>query len=364
MVCTSKNVGNRVQEDREGQRQPTVQRAAGSKGKRQFHPLGGIPLLRKYLQPLGIDKITLERIVDSTWRPGTVKLYSHYIKKWQLYCHLRDIDPLQPEVAQVLRFLRNLDDDGLGFGAINTARSALSLILPRDNGQTMGKNQVVCWLLKSVYERKPPKPKYDRFWDVKQVFNMLEDWPDNEFLSLKDLGFKVALLILLITGHRGQTVLALNVDKMELSKDEVTFDLQKLLKSNRVGDPLSTVTLKSFREKKKLCVVRAIRMYVNKTKKIRTSNQLLLSFIRPNKPISRDTLARWTVTMLAKAGINTKKYASHSTRGAVASKARTLGVSVKTILQCAGWKTSISFAKHYNKKVETSDTMATRLLRK
>ena len=111
-------------------------------------------------------------------------------------------------------------------------------------------------------------------------------------------------------------------------------------------------------------MVRAIKAYLVKTKKVRRSKQLLLSYIKPNGAISRDTLARWTVAMLTKAGVNTKKYAAHSTRGAVASNARTLGVSVKTILACAGWKTSLSFAKHYNKKVETTATMATRLLRK
>ena len=32
-----------------------------------------------------IDKVTLMRLAQSAWRPGTVKLYAHYIKKWQLF---------------------------------------------------------------------------------------------------------------------------------------------------------------------------------------------------------------------------------------------------------------------------------------
>lgn len=219
-------------------------------------------------------------------------------------------------------------------------------------------------MLRSVYERNPPKPKYSRFWDVSLVFDMLKDWPDNNFLSLKELGFKVALLVLLITGHRGQTILALRVDKMESSKEEIVFELTTLLKSNRLGDPLSTVELKSFKECKKLCVVRAIKAYVKATDKFRKAKQLLLSYIKPNGPISRDTLARWTIQMLSKAGVDTKRYASHSTRGAVASNAKSLGVSVKTILACAGWKTSVAFARHYNKKVENKEDMAQTLLRK
>ena len=251
MVGKDNEVGNNILQNRK--QQPTLQRASQPKGKRQFHPLGGIPLLRKYLEPYGIDKVTQERIVSHAWRGGTVKLYAHYLRKWQLFCTLRQIDPLKPLLSQVLRYLRTLEDDGLGFGALNTARCALSVILPREHGETMGKNHVIHWLLKSVYERNPPKPKYSRFWDVSLVFKLLKSWPDNEFLSLRDISYKVAILILLITGHRGQTVIALNIETMEITKNEVTFELQKLLKSNRTGDPLSSVTMQVFAECKKLC---------------------------------------------------------------------------------------------------------------
>lgn len=291
-------------------------------------------------------------------------MYAHYINKWQVFCTVAKINCMTPEIAQVLRFLRTLEDEGLGFGAINTARSALSVVLPRTNGETVGKNYVIHLLMRSVYERNPPKPRYARFWDVSLVFDLFKDWPDNKDLSVRDLGFKVAVLILLITGHRGQTVIALNIGAMEIYTDEIVFELDKLLKSNRMGDPLSTVTLQAFPDNKKLCVVRAIRKYVVVTQKLRKSNQLLLSFIRPHGPISRDTLARWTIRVLAKAGVDTKKYSAHSTRGAVASNAKALGVSVKNILANAGWKTAVAFARHYNKKVERKDDMASKLLKK
>ena len=107
---------------------------------------------------------------------------------------------------------------------------------------------------------------------------------------MRDLGFKVALLILLITGHRRQTILALSLGKLELSKDEIRFDLSKLLKSNRTGEPLSSITLKAFPENKKLYVVRAIKTHIITTKHLRKNNQLWLSYIQPFGPISRDTL--------------------------------------------------------------------------
>ena len=297
------------------------------------------------------------------WRPGTIKLYAHYIMKWQLFCFLRKISPVKPDIAHIFKFLRILEDEKLGYGAINTARCALSVVLPHIDGQTVGKHYLIHWFIKSVYERNPPKPRYSRFWDVSLVFKLFKGWQDNRELSLKYLGFKVAVLILLITGHRGQTILALNINNLEFNRQEAVFDLDKLLKSNRTGDPLSSITLSSFPEDKKLCVVRAIKTYVIRTASRRKHNQLLLSFIKPFGPISRDTLSRWTLTILKEAGINTNRFAAHSTRGAVASNARSLGIPVATILKNAGWKTSIAFARHYNKRIENQGAMAAALLR-
>ena len=111
-----------------------------------------------------------------------------------------------------------------------------------------------------------------------------------------------------------------------------------------------------------MSVISAIRAYFSKTKQIRRSLQLLVSFIKPHKAISRDTLARWTIGILKLAGVNTNKYASHSTHGAMVTKARELYISVKCILENAGWKTAWSFAQHYNKRIEKLGGLAKPLL--
>ena len=166
----------------------------------------GIPFLRNYLEQFSLDKITKEWLMSHTWRKGTVNLYTSYLRKWDLYCLLQKVKPLKPSIAQILRFLRFLENEGLGFSAINAARCALSIILPRIDGETVGKHQLIHWFLRSVYTRNPPKPKYSRFWDVSVIFTPLKSWPGNQHLSLKNLSIKVAILLLLTTGHRGQTI--------------------------------------------------------------------------------------------------------------------------------------------------------------
>ena len=316
-------------------------------------PLGACLFFAKSVLAQGFDKQTVLLMMDA-WRPSTKKIYTTYLNKWAVYCVERGIAILNPTLPQACRFLRLLSDDGLGYGALNTARSALSTILPSFGKNTFGSHPYVCLLLKGAYERNPPKPRYTQFWDVNKVFNLFKSWGPNAHLSLKMLSFKLAMLLLLVTSQRGQTIVNLVIDDLELS-NVVVFKMKKLLKHNKPGDPLDTLVLRPFDQCKRLCVVRALKMYLQKTKCFRTYSNLLLSFIRPHKPISRDTLSRWVLITLKDAGLDTSKYKSHSTRGASASAAKRLGVPLNLIMKRASWRCVTSFAQFYDKELEQDE---------
>ena len=105
--------------------------------------------------------------------------------------------------------------------------------------------------------------------------------------------------------------------------------------------------LKPFDRCRRLCIVRTIKEYLTRTEK---------HYQPPHKAISRDTLARWTLGVLRTADIDVNKYKSHSTRGASASAASRLGVSVNMIMKQASWRNVNSFARFYNKDVEKDPT--------
>ena len=298
----------------------------------------------------GFDLSTVLLIMDS-WRPSTKKLYTTYLNKWALYCVEREVSITTPSLPQACRFLRLLADQGLGYAAINSARSALSAVLCKFDGDTFGSHPVVCRLLKGVYERNPPKPRYSEFWNVNAVFQLFLTWGKNADLSLKFLSLKLAVLLLLVTSQRGQTIVNLCIDDITVSK-EIVFRMKTLLKHNRVGDPLDSLTLRPYSACKELCVVRTLKMYLKRTQFIRSYSALLLSFARPHKPISRDTLSRWTLIVMKMAGLDTEKYKLHSTRGASTSAAKRLGVPINVIMRQASWKSVSSFAKYYDKKIE------------
>ena len=141
------------------------------------------------------------------------------------------------------------------------------------------------------------------------------------------------------------------IDDMIMS-NEITFRMKKLLKHHRVGDPLDSITLRPYRSGKELCVVQTLKMYLKKTQFIRSYSMLLLSFVRPHRPISRDTLSRWTLTVMDLAGLDTAKYKLHSTRGASTSAAKRLGVPINVIMRHASWRSASLFTTYYDKRLE------------
>lgn len=56
----------------------------------------------------------------------------------------------------------------------------------------------------------------------------------------------------------------------------------------------------------KLCVINHLTYYLQKTKHLRSeTTKLFISFIKPHKAVSKDTISRWCKTTLQNSGINT-----------------------------------------------------------
>ena len=120
----------------------------------------GMSVVRQYYETRGVSKSAVGLLMAS-WRGGTKKQYSGYIKKWTAFCLKRKVNHLQPPVVAVLDFFSELFDKGLTYSAINCARSALSSYVHLDDGSAVGQNPLVCRLLKGVFQSRPPKPKFD-----------------------------------------------------------------------------------------------------------------------------------------------------------------------------------------------------------
>ena len=191
-------------------------------------------------------------------------------------------------------FLSELSDQGLTYSAITCARSALSSYVSLDDGSVVGQNRLVCRLLKGVFQSRPPKPKCAEVWDVQVVLAYLATLHPVESVALKELTLKLVMLLLLVSGQRGQTIHLLDINHMFVSDDKYTFVIPNHLKQSKPGVPNPRVVLESF-EQSSICVVTTLKEYLVRTKALRVSSQsqLLISYVKPYKPVSRDTATSW-----------------------------------------------------------------------
>jgi site-specific recombinase XerD len=250
-------------------------------------------------------------------------------------------------VNVVLEFLTELYEEGLGYSAINTARSALSAVMKTDNGKTVGADPRVVRFLKGVFELRTPMPKYKDIWDVNILLQFFRNMKENKDLSLKELTKKLCALLLISTAQRVQTLCFINIGCIKIDKDECRIHIAGKLKHTRVKFKQKPLELKCYPEQK-LCVVCCLKEYISRTKELRNQqDQLLLCYQKPNDPASKASIARWLGSTLTEAGIS--GYAPHSFRGASSSAMLCSGISVEDIMKSAGWSNASTFHKFYNK---------------
>lgn len=248
----------------------------------------------------------------------------------------------------MLDFLLSLFKSGLSYSSVHTARCALSTFIMLDC-QPCGSHPMVCRFLKSVFQQRPPASRYSEVWDVKDVLTFLSSI-QTSVCSLKDLSIKLVLLMSLVTAQRGQTLHLLSLDKLSDNDSELVFRFNSLLKQSKPGRLPKPFVLKVYPENRELCVVTALREYIERTVSLRgTEKKLLVGYIKPHKAVSRDTVSRWIKTGLTRAGVDTGLFAAHSTRAAATSAAFSAAVPVKDILEKADWSSETTFARFYNK---------------
>lgn len=268
-------------------------------------------------------------------------------------------------MTEGINFLAELVDSGIGYSAVNTARSALSTILVVNDTFTFGTHPLVKRFLKGVFEQKPSLPRYEVIWDVNQALDRLRSYPSIGCISLKELTLKVVMLLALLTGQRTQTIHCLDVNHMDISDKTCIFYLIRLQKQSKPGKHPKPIELKAFDQEHSLCIIRHLRAYIDKTSAHRAdsnSSQLLLSYQKPFKPVSKDTISRWVKIVLKDAGIDITKFTAHSTRAASTSAATRAGAPMESILKSAGWSNCGTFAKFYHKQINASCNIGSVLL--
>ena len=283
-------------------------------------------------------------------KQGTRKQYSGYIKRWYKYCGEKHISQTKASVPQILDFMEiTRKERELSYNSVNVMRSALSAIIAPFRGTSFGDHPDTVTYMKGVYNLTPKVPKYQKIWDVNQVIEYLKKLSPAAKLPIKSLTLKTATLLMIVTGQRVQTLSLLDLDHCQISKNSVHFVITQNIKTSKPGQDALQLHLQKYPPDQRLCIVRYIKAYIARTKDIRQSQQLFISFRKPYAPVQKGTIAHWVKAILELAGVDTTIFQGHSVRAASCSKAARQGVPLQVIMNHGGWRSSSTFQKFYNK---------------
>ncbi len=312
--------------------------------------------MRKVYRKRGHSKKVVETIMAS-WRPSTLVSYSTYIELWVTF-NDNELN-LDPSVDEITDFLQCLHESGIGYSGINTARSALSSFLVHNN-EPIGKHPDVVRFMKGILNKDPPLPRYTKTWDLNLVLNHLEkEWFPLSKCDLYTLSQRLAILLSLTTGKRGQNLHLMDLKFLVKQADLRRFDIRVPVKnySKQSDVSLQKIDIIAYPQNRALCPVYCLDEYIRRTKHIRCSTNLFVTSKKPYNRASRATISRWTKLAMQASGVNTDEYKPHSTRSASVSKAKAMGIPTEVILSRAGWKGDNCFAKYYLKPIEHENSV-------
>lgn len=326
-------------------------------------PFDFVCTVRSTARDRGFSEFT-SKVLSAAWRSTTQTQYRSYWSKWLLFCSKRQVDPMQISINLLFDFLGELFQAGLSYSALNTARSTIvNMARFTSNNSVLENSDLINRFMRGIFNLRPSLPKYTNTWDVSHVLGFLSGLFPLKTLDLLTLGAKLALLLLLLTGQRGQTIHALKLQDVVESSTQLCITYSSPLKQTKPGKHVPGVTLKAFSDPS-LCVVKTLIAYKARTLPLRgpQGKALFISTMKPFHSASRDTISRWVKFLLHKAGVDTGKFQSHSTRAASTSAAAKAAVPLDTILKTAGWASQSTFRKFYDKPVTENTGFADGIL--
>ena len=102
----------------------------------------------------------------SAWRNQTSGSYESAWSLWHSLCDQQQIDPLFASVHDVVNYLASKFTGGKEFRIFYVTRSAISKTHPKLDGISVGQHPLVCQVMKGIFQKKSPLPKYSSSWDV------------------------------------------------------------------------------------------------------------------------------------------------------------------------------------------------------
>ena len=283
----------------------------------------------------------------------------------------------EPSVPQIADFLLHLFvDKNFQPSTIAGYRSAIADSLG-SSGELISKSRDLNRLLSSFERDRPKANKSIPSWDLSLVLLSLTKAPFEPLdkAELKWLTFKTVFLMALASGKRRgeshawlKSSIMFNSDDSQvtlapspafLAKNQLASEGPTALKSV-VIPALTTILDSNLTEDISLCPVRALKIYLQRTKELRKNKSLVFISFKPgfDKDISRSTISHWlkkTILACYQAAddetLQLAQVKAHDVRAFAASLAFKGGIPLEEIMRACYWKSHGTFMNFYLKDV-------------
>lgn len=226
------------------------------------------------------------------------------------------------------------------------------------DGRELGENPLVTNLMKGIFNKRPPLPKYRSTWHSSVVLSLFYSRCNaSSELSILQLSRKSANLLAITSFSRCADLASIRLQSIRFSSQGESSSLSRPRKAQHAG-PLYSLYIGGWSQKSAICPVDCLRRYIDRTAALQDESDSELLFIgstKPHKPVSISTIARWVKDQLKEAGIYTTIFSAHSVREAAASKAVANGIAIQSILNQGHWARESTFARFYKRVVPASE---------
>ena len=156
-------------------------------------------------------------------------------------------------------------------------------------------------------------------------------------------------MLALTTAASAHELAGLDLDFCLAKEEAWEFTIPENVKNSRPSHPPRKLYIPAFPQDTRICVVRVLNAYTQRTASIRKARKLLVSYISPYDSVSSQTVSRWVTQIIHMAGVPSR-FSGHSTRSASSSTAAAAGLSLDLIVEAGDWSSARVFEKHYHRR--------------
>ena len=314
----------------------------------------------------GFSTEVANRVADRQ-RKSSVSLYESHFSAFLGWLSQRHLS-LESVTAQLVAdyFLFLFNEKKLQYPTISSYRTALSDVLPKFDGFTVGTHPTLSGLLANFQTDRPPQRNRVPDWDLSTVLWKLTESPFEppKWGSTEEKQFttwKTVFLLALASSKRASELYAISRHKRDLVFSNKGVTLRSipgfLPKNQRIymdPKPFEVPSLDEYvgRElpDRLLCPVRMLKYYVKFTGGLSDANERLFVKIRGEGSVVSRTISSWLkkcIIFCHNDKLPKHAVKGHQVRRMSSSWAFFTGVKVNDILAAGSWATPSTFSSYY-----------------